>query len=314
VIGLESHSAGHASIEVSVIIITYGAREMTMRCLESVAHEIGHLPAEVIIVDNGSSDGLANEIMAEYPNFRVLPQATNTGFAAAADIGADVAEGRYLLFLNPDTIVLDRALDQILEFASERPRAGIWGGQTLFEDGRINPTSCRRHPNLWRLFCSAVALDTRFPDSTLFATMGYGGWRRNDERCVDVICGSFMLVRRSVWDRLGGFSPSFFMYGEDEDFCLRARRIGFTPAFSPRPSIIHSGSGTEPNLDRKIRHLLASRALLIRAYFSPVAIPLALLLLMLRPWLGRRYSAPPRRALWSRVWAQHRLWLAGQFE
>src|ERR1700722_12349528 len=101
--------------------------------------------------------------------------------------------------------------------------------------------------------------------------MGYGGWQRNDERCVDVVCGSFMLVRRAVWDRLGGFSPAFFMYGEDEDFCLRARRIGLAPAFSPRPCIIHSGSGTERNQDRKIRHLLASRALLIRAYFSPAA-------------------------------------------
>jgi GT2 family glycosyltransferase len=314
VIGLEAHSADHASIEVSVIIITYGARELTMRCLESVGHEIGHLPAEVIIVDNGSTGGLVDEIMTEYANFRVLPQASNTGFAAAANLAADVAEGRYLLFLNPDTVVLDRAIVKILEFANQWPQAGVWGGQTQFEDGRINPTSCRGNPNIWRLFCSAFALDTRFPDSRLFAAMGYGGWRRNDERCVDVICGSFMLVRRVVWDRLGGFSPSFFMYGEDEEFCLRARRIGFSPAFSPRPSIIHSGSGTERNQDRKIRHLLASRALLIRAYFSPVARPLALLLLMLRPWLGRRFSAPPLRALWSRVWAQHRLWLAGQFE
>jgi GT2 family glycosyltransferase len=314
VIGLEAHSAARASVEVSVIIITYGARKMTMHCLESVARQAGRPSAEVIIVDNGSSGGLVEEIMAEYANFRVVPLAANTGFAAAANVAADVAGGRYLLFLNPDTVVLDQAVDQILDFASRRPRAGIWGGQTLFEDGRINPTSCRRSPNLWRLFCTALALDTRFPDSTLFAAMGYGGWRRDNERCVDVICGSFMLVGRAVWDRLGGFSPSFFMYGEDEEFCLRARRIGFSPAFSPLPNIIHSGSGTEPNQERKIRHLLASRALLIRAYFSPVAIPLALLLLVLRPWLGRRFSAPPLRAVWSRVWAQHRLWLAGQFE
>ena len=183
----------------------------------------------------------------------------------------------------------------------------------MFEDGRVNPTSCRRYPNLWHLFCSAVALDTRCPNSSLFAAMGYGGWQRDDERSVDVICGSFMLVRRAAWDRLGGFSPSFFMYGEDEDFCYRARRLGFAPAFSPHPRIIHSGSGTERDQDRKIRQLLASRALLIRAYFSFLAVPMALLLLMLRPWFGQWVAAPEFRGLWRSVWAQHRTWLAGQF-
>jgi len=312
-IGLKAIPAHSVPVEVSVIIVTFGARELTMRALESVAREIGHADAEVIVVDNGSEIGLAEEMASAYPGFRVLPQVANTGFAAAANLAADVAKGEYLLFLNPDTVVLEGTLGHMLEFARRQPQAGIWGGQTLFEDGRINPTSCRRRPDLWRLFCNAVALDTRFPNSRPFAAMGYGGWGRDDERCVDVICGSFMLVQRALWDRLGGFSPAFFMYGEDEDFCLRARKLGYVPFFSPHPRIIHSGSGTERNQDRKIRHLLASRTLLIRAHFSPVAVKPALLLLMLRPWLGRWFASPPLRTLWRGVWAQHRSWLAGQF-
>lgn len=312
-ISLETAAAEHAPVEVSVIVVTYGAMELTMRSLETVAREAAHLNAEVIIVDNGSPGRLADEIASAHPAFRVLALAANTGFAAASNLAADAANGCYLLFLNPDTLLLGGALDRMLEFARRRPQAGIWGGQTLFEDGRINPTSCRRTPNLWRLICTAVALDTCFPNSPLFAAMGYGGWRRDDERSVDVVCGSFMLVQRALWERLGGFSPNFFMYGEDEDICIRARRLGFAPAFSPEPAIIHSGSGTERNQDRKIRHLLASRALLIRAYFPPIMRPLALFLLMLRPWLGRWFAPPPLRNLWRTVWAQHRLWLAGRF-
>jgi GT2 family glycosyltransferase len=313
VISSEADSADRAPIEVSVIVITYGAREATLHCLASVARQTAHLSAEVTIIDNSPSGDLAREMSIDYPDFRVLPQAANTGFAAAANLAVDSAQGRYLLLLNPDTVVLEGAIDRMLEFANRRPQAGIWGGQTLYEDGRINPTSCRRFPNLWSLFCSAFALDTRYPNSPLFAAMGYGGWQRGDERCVDVICGSFMLVHRSVWDRLGGFSPAFFMYGEDEDFCLRAKQAGLFPAFSPLPKVIHSGSGTERDQGRKIRHLLASRVVLIRAHFSPFAVPFALFLLRLRPWIGRWFAAPARRELWQNVWAQRRSWLAGRF-
>jgi GT2 family glycosyltransferase len=294
-------------------MVTYGAKECAMRSLESVRREIGRLTAEVIIVDNASPDGMSAAIASAHPDFSVLPLRANTGFAAAANQAAELAHGEYLLFLNPDTLVLEGAFDRMLEFARRRPGAGIWGGQTLFEDGRVNPTSCRREPNLWRLFCSALALDTRYPESKWFAAAGYGGWPRDDERSVDVICGSFMLVRRSLWDRLGGFCPAFFMYGEDEDLSIRARQLGFAPAFSPLPVIVHAGSGTEPNQDRKIRHLLAARALILRGYFSPAARPLAFLLLMLRPWLGRWFAPPALRVLWRRVWAQRRVWAAGQF-
>jgi GT2 family glycosyltransferase len=313
VINLETVTAENAPIEVSVIMVTYGARELTMRSLQSIAREICHISAEVIIVDNDSPDGMADEIVSRHPDFHVLPQTANTGFAAAANSGAEAAKGGYLMFLNPDTLMLEGAAERLLEFARRRPRAGIWGGQTLFDDGRINPTSCRRSSNLWRLFCSAVALDTRFPDSELFASAGYGGWDRSDERAVEVICGSFMLVQRALWDRLGGFSPAFFMYGEDEELCIRARKLGYAPVFSPQPVIIHSGSGTERNQDRKIRHLLAARALLIRGYFSTVARPLALVLLQSRPWLGRWFAQRALRTLWRSVWSQRRLWLAGQF-
>ncbi|HEY6578832.1 MAG TPA: glycosyltransferase family 2 protein, partial [Rhizomicrobium sp.] len=244
---LEFVSGNPAGVELSAIMVTYGAREMALASLDSLAREIRRLAGEVIVVDNGPDGALAAEIALRYPDFRVVTQIANLGFAAAGDLAADLARGQFLLFVNPDTVIPERALERLLEFAKVRPDAGIWGGRTLFGDGTINPTSCRRRPSLWSLFCSAFALDTRYPNSALFAAAGYGGWARNDERRVDVVCGCFLLVERRVWDRLGGFSPAFFMYGEDDDLCLRARRLGFRPAFTPSAAIIHYGRGTELN-------------------------------------------------------------------
>lgn len=304
---------GLHGVRLSVIVVTHNAREMTLSCLGSIASEIRGVDDEVIIVDNASDNGLAREIAHSFPAFRVLSQEANLGFAAAANLGADSARGRFLLFLNPDTIVLEGSLDRLVRFALVRREAGIWGGRTVYRDGKTNPYSCRRRPTLWGLFCSALALDTRFPNSPSFAAMGYGGWDRNSECCVDVVCGCFLLVERTVWDRLAGFSPRYYMYGEDEDLCLRARGLGYSPRFSPEATVIHYGSGTEPHQERKLSQILASRALLVRGYFPPPVRPLARFLLMLRPQLGRRFGKPALRALWGGVWAARRTWLAGRF-
>lgn len=310
---METSRIDSAGIEVSVLIVTYGAREATMRCLDSVKREIRQITSEVIIVDNGSPGGLAEEIVAGYPDFRVLPQVANLGFALAANLGADLARGNYLLFLNPDTLVLEGAIVRLLEFARRRPEAGIWGGRTLYADGSVNRNSCRRLPTLCSLFCTAFGLDTRFPNSKWFAAMGYGDWARDSERLVDVVCGSFLLIDRRLWDRLGGFAPLFFMYGEDDDFCWRARRLGFRPAITPDATIIHCGSGTELNQERKIAQILASRALLVRGHFPVLTRPAARILLRLRPLLGKRFGKRSLRALWGKIWTQRRQWLRGQF-
>jgi GT2 family glycosyltransferase len=299
--------------ELSIIVVTYGALEMSLRCLDTVARGARELPCEVLVVDNGPECGLSTAIMDAHPSIWVAPQCANLGFAGAANLAAARARGEYLLFLNPDTLIPEGAIRRLLQFAKRRPRAGIWGGRTVYGDGTPNPTSCRRRPTIWNLFCSALALDTRFPRSAAFSGMNYGGWARNSEREVDVVCGCFLLVHRQVWDRVAGFSPIFFMYGEDEDFCLRARRLGYKPLFTPDAEIIHFGSGTEPSQERKLRQILASRVLLIRGHFSPVLRPVALMFVALRPWLGRWLANQSLRVLWKQVWARRRQWLRGQF-
>jgi GT2 family glycosyltransferase len=299
--------------DVSIIVVSYGAREMTLECLRSIARGIGDATCEIIVVDNNSSDGSPGAIEAGFPQVRLMAQSTNLGFAAACNLGAREARGEYLLLLNPDTVVLDEAIGRLLAFARDRPGAGIWGGRTVFGDGSLNPMSCWRRPTLWTLLCSGLAMDTRYPRSALFNAYGYGGWKRDSAREVDVVAGCFLLIQKALWDRLGGFDSAFFMYGEDVDLCLRARRLGFRPAIAPQATIVHHGSGTEEDKVRKIRQVLAARALLIRRHFPWTKRQTGLALLALRPMLGRLLAKRELRETWNEVWALRHQWMTGRF-
>jgi GT2 family glycosyltransferase len=299
--------------DVSIIVVSYGTREMTLECLRSIEEDAGDAGYEVIVVDNNSPDGSQGAIAAEFPRFRLMVQSTNLGFAAACNLAAGEAQGEYLLLLNPDTVVQGRAIDRLLAFACSRPEAGIWGGRTVFGDGSLNPMSCWRRPTLWSLLCSGLALDTRYPHSALFNAYGYGGWQRDSAREVDVVAGCFLLIRKPLWDRLGGFDAAFFMYGEDVDLCIRARRLGFRPAIAPEATIVHHGSGTEEDKVRKIRQVLAARALLIRRHFPRGKRQMGLMLLGLRPMLGRLLAKKSLRGTWDEVWALRGHWMTGRF-
>lgn len=299
--------------DVSIIVVSYGTRDMTLRCLESLEPNARRLSCEVIVADNGSTDGSASAVAARFPSFRVMALGENLGFAAACNIASREAHGEYILLLNPDTIVRGDAIESLLAFARRTPGAGIWGGRTVFEDGSLNGGSCWRRPTLWNQLCAGLALNTRFPNSPFFNSLGYGGWQRDSERDVDVVSGCFLLIRKELWDRLGGFDAAFFMYGEDTDLCLRARALDFRPRVTPSATIVHSGSGTEPDKARKIRQILAARVLLARRHFAPLSKPLALALIALRPFFGRTLAKATLRPLWSEVWSLRHLWLAGKY-
>ena len=150
---------------------------MTLECLRSIVRETRAHAYEIIVVDNRSSDGSADAIASEFPHIQLIRSEENLGFARACNLAATLARGEMLLLLNPDTVVLDQAIDRLLEFAEAEPRAGIWGGRTLFADGSLNPTSCWGKMTLWSLVSMAVGLKVLFPKSEFFNSEGYGQWR-----------------------------------------------------------------------------------------------------------------------------------------
>jgi GT2 family glycosyltransferase len=254
--------------EISVIVVSYNTRDMTLACLESVYAQTSGA-VEVVVVDNASTDGSAEAIRAAFPQVRLIAERVNHGFAAAHHVAVPHCRAPWLVLLNPDTVVLDGALDRLMAFRRQRPKAGIWGGRTVFADGRLNPASCWRRQTLWSLFCRAAGLAAIFPGSEVFNPEAYGGWPRDSVREVDIVTGCFLLIARETWDRLGGFDPVFVMYGEEADLCLRAQEIGLRPAITPEATIVHHGGASEKVRADKLVRLLRAKAELVKRHFAP---------------------------------------------
>ena len=294
---------------------------MTIACIRSVLAQAATARCELIVVDNASTDGSAAAIRAEFPDVPLLALAENIGFARANNLAARRARGRRLLLLNPDTVILDHAIDRLEAFAEARPDCGIWGGRTVFADGRLNPASCWRRATLWSIFCLAFGL-TRMRPARLFNREGYGGWQRDTVRAVDIVTGCFFLIDRALWERCGGFDPQFFMYGEEADLCLRARRFGARPTITPAATIIHHGHASEPDRAEQRVKLLAGRISLMRRHELAVFVRVGRLLYMAMPLLrmvlmgaAARLSGRPRlhRAAqgWRHVWQERARWING---
>lgn len=304
---------------ISIVIVSFNTAAMTIACLRSVIEQTRLEGVEVIVVDNASTDGSADAISRESSRIRLIQAERNLGFAAANNLACKEATGEYLLLLNPDTVVLDNAIGKLLAFAEAHPDAGIWGGRTVFEDGRLNPSSCWRESSLWSMLSAAVGLSSVFPRSSLFNPEAYGSWKRDTVRRIDIVTGCFLLIRRELWDRLGGFDPAFFMYGEDADLCLRARKLGARPMFTPEATIIHHGGASEPVRSDKLVRLLSAWTVLIRRHWHPALAPIGVALLMLCPlsravaWrvlsLVKGGAALQSAACWTNVWHRRREWV-----
>ena len=256
---------------VSIIVINWNTRDMTLACLRSLYAQTHRTDFEVLLVDNGSHDGSAAAIAEEFPLVRLLAETTNHGFAVANNLAIEQARGRRLLLLNSDTVVLDGAVDRLLAFAESRPAARIWGGRTLFADLSLNYTSCWQRQTLWSVVCFAFGLARLFRASNFFNPEGLTAWKRDTVREVDIVTGCFLLIDADLWRQLGGFDPVFFMYGEEADLCARARAVGARPVITPDAAIIHYGGGSAAvRSDQSVR-LLRAKIALARRNMRPAA-------------------------------------------
>jgi hypothetical protein len=308
---------------VSILIVSYNTCAMTRACLDSIAAGAARTKYEIIVVDNASRDGSVTMIEAHAARPISIARQDNLGFAGGTNLAATHATGDLLLLLNPDTVVLPGAIDALVDFALARPVARIWGGRTLFADGRLNPSSAWGRMTLWRLLCRASGLTAIGRGTTLFNGEAIGGWARNSVREVDIVSGCFLLIARDDWLALGGFDPLFFMYGEEADLCLRAHAaIGARPAVTPSATIIHHGGASEATREGKMIKLLAAKASLIDRHFPVPTRALALALHEAWPlmrWLALaaaaritgRDSHRQTADVWQAIWQARDQWRRG---
>ena len=302
---------------VSIIVVSYNTREMTLVCLESIRRET-RTPFEVLFIDNDSDDGSLEAVrdrFADDDRYVISDNATNLGFAAGNNEMGGLARGEFILLLNPDTVVLDGAVDKILEFAARAPQHGIWGGRTVFADGTLNPTNCWGRFTLWTLFCQTVGLTRLFRRTRLFNPRAYPKWDRTGDREVGIVTGCFFLITTKAWNQLGGFDREFFMYGEEADLCERARAAGARPGCSGDPTIIHHGGASERTRAGKTVKLLDAQVRFFRRHWSRLAFLAGLILMDLMVLLRWGAEVVRRRRsedrAWSVVWSHRSVWRSG---
>jgi GT2 family glycosyltransferase len=257
-------------MDVSIIIVSYNTRALTLACLKSVYEQTTCVQFEVIVVDNTSTDGSPEAISRDFPAVKLILPGENLGFARANNEAARQAGGKYLLLLNPDTVILEHAIDRVVKFADDNPRAGIVGGRTFFADGRLNRNSCHGHPTLWSLFCLGTGLSSAFRKSRWLNPESYGAWQRDTVRDVDAVTGCFLLIDFALWRRLEGFDESFFIYGEDTDLCVRCWDEGRACMICPDAKLIHYGGASDRVRPDKMVRLFRARVQFLAKHWGPL--------------------------------------------
>jgi len=226
--------------DLSVCVVTYCAKDLLRDCLRSLC-ENTTLDYEVIVVDNGSKDGVGQMLHQEFPGVKFLANKTNLGYTFPMNQALRQAKGRCLLQLNPDTLILPQALEKLVGFLDTHPQVGICGPKVLNRDRSLQKPCRRGESTPWAVLTYFLGLSALFPKSKLFGQylMNYMG--EDQTHLVAGVSGSCMLIRRAVIDQIGYLDERFFAYQEDADFCLRARQSGWQVYYVPAAQIVHFG-------------------------------------------------------------------------
>jgi GT2 family glycosyltransferase len=224
---------------------------------------------ETIVVDNASTDGSREMLAIEFPQVKAVCNDINRGFAAANNQGIRLAQGRYILLLNSDTIILDWAVEKVLGYMIEHPEASIVGCKLLNREGTLQP-SCRSFPSLWYLFSEASFLYLLFKRTQIFGEYHMSNFDHDSARRVDFVMGAFMMIKREVFERAGLLDETYFMYTEETDFCYRAAQQGFQVHFTPSAQIVHYGGGSTETRQSYFDQIHLTQILFIRKHFRGI--------------------------------------------
>lgn len=297
---------------LSVVMVSYNAVDELSNTLAAITGPAAPAHShEILVTDNGSTDGaaeVAEDILGPAAVHRL---GHNAGFGYAVNRTVERATGDYVLLLNPDARPMPGAIDTLVDHLRLRPGDGIVGGRSVNPAGKLEPRSCFGRITAWSLTCSALGLSSIARHSTLFAPESLGDWQRDDTRHVDVISGGFLLTTRQTWQRLHGFDETYLIYGEDQDLCLRAAKLGLRPSITPDAVVTHAvGASSSSTVDRDVL-VLTGRATIVRQHlgvwrgYGLFALRFGVLLRSVAERVLRR----PGR--WQAVWQRRGQWAGG---
>lgn len=221
-------------MKLSIIILNYNTKELTLKCVESVVKNSKGLDHEIIIIDNGSDEKLEKN-----KSFKLINSKTNLGFAGGNNIAKKYAKGEYILFLNSDTEVEKDTLTRTLTYMDEHPEIGALTCKLVLPSGELDKDARRSFPTPWVAFTHFSGLDKVLPKSKIFAKYWYGYQSPDKTQEVDVLQGAYFLTRKKILDEVGWFSDDYFLDGEDIDLSFKIKQLGYKIIYYPVVSILH---------------------------------------------------------------------------
>jgi N-acetylglucosaminyl-diphospho-decaprenol L-rhamnosyltransferase len=300
-------------LNILVVIVTYNSEKYIARALHAV-YASQDITMRVVVVDNASVDQTVVEARRIDPALNIIRSDINLGFSHGCNIGAnDARDDELILFLNPDSEVDKDAIRRASDLLVNDPTIGVVGGRTRYETGVLNPTCCFTRPTIWSAVCHAAGLSSLVRDSRLFNPEYMGRWDRYDNREVDFITGCFLLIRASLYRKLGGFDERFFIYGEDADLGARVRAMGLRCVHAGRAGLIHIGGASDPIKSEKLTKVFAARRQYYDKHWSARSAFIGAKLLnvaVLSRIAGSTITQSAHRDTWRSIWKGRSAWLS----
>lgn len=241
-------------MDLSIIVVNYNTRELTLNCLRSLYLIQSAFTFEVILVDNGSEVGSLQTIREMFPQVRLISNLSNLGYSKANNQGIQIAKGRYILLLNSDTIVEPDTLETMIRMMDERSQVGASGCKVVLTDGTLDKACRRGFPTPLTTFYYVSGISRLFPKSPYFNSYHMEYLSEDDAYPVDCLVGAFMMVRREVIDQVGMLDERFFMYFEDTDWCYRIQKAGWINYYYPKTKITHFKRGSSQGRPLRITY------------------------------------------------------------
>lgn len=245
-------------VQLSCIIVNYNNSIPLKTCLESVYRTLQKISFEVIIIDNSQDDPGMVDIQNTYPQVKYIQNTTNTGFSKANNLAVRSAQGEILLFLNPDTVLTDQAIEEMVSYLESNSDIGALGPKVMNTDGSLQ-YSCRRFPTLMTGFFNRYSLLSQwFPDNPYSVRYLMKDFNHEEVRDVDWLSGCCLMVPRAVFDKVGGFDENYFLFNEDIDLCRSIHQNGLKVIYFPFAGITHHISTSDSKVPARIiikRHL-----------------------------------------------------------
>lgn len=256
-------------MELSIIIVNYNVKYFLEQCLHSALKASKNISTEIFVVDNNSVDGSAQLIREKFPQINFIENRENVGFSKANNQAIRQAKGKYILLLNPDTIVEEDTFSKVVDFMNRNPEAGGLGVKMIDGKGAFLPESKRGLPTPWVAFYKMFGISKLFPNSKKFGKYHLSYLNENEIHEVDVLAGAFMLLRKKTLDKIGLLDETFFMYGEDIDLSYRITLGGYKNYYYPETTIIHyKGESTKKGSLNYVKMFYNAMIIFAQKHFS----------------------------------------------